>query len=147
MIRRPPRSTLFPYTTLFRSHRRHGSLQGERVAAQRHPHAEALGELDQVAVVDPGEGERIDAFCRDAVGHFVAHRFTSMCSVARSAGPAGARAPSNKSRAAALFWAALTARNEAAPASSIVTRSKPIAKPPCGGAPAASAARRKPNRA
>src|SRR5260370_29445380 len=23
MIRRPPRSTLFPYTTLFRSHRRH----------------------------------------------------------------------------------------------------------------------------
>src|SRR5689334_23754815 len=25
MIRRPPRSTLFPYTTLFRSHRRHGA--------------------------------------------------------------------------------------------------------------------------
>src|SRR5258708_24742762 len=24
MIRRPPRSTLFPYTTLFRSHARHG---------------------------------------------------------------------------------------------------------------------------
>src|SRR5260221_5177475 len=24
MIRRPPRSTLFPYTTLFRSHRHHG---------------------------------------------------------------------------------------------------------------------------
>src|SRR2546422_5338317 len=24
MIRRPPRSTLFPYTTLFRSHRAHG---------------------------------------------------------------------------------------------------------------------------
>src|SRR2546430_7482750 len=24
MIRRPPRSTLFPYTTLFRSHLRHG---------------------------------------------------------------------------------------------------------------------------
>src|SRR3712207_7046027 len=30
MIRRPPRSTLFPYTTLFRSHR------GQRVG-QRHP--------------------------------------------------------------------------------------------------------------
>src|SRR2546430_11196745 len=27
MIRRPPRSTLFPYTTLFRSHRRHGGVQ------------------------------------------------------------------------------------------------------------------------
>src|SRR3989449_5463332 len=26
MIRRPPRSTLFPYTTLFRSHFRHASL-------------------------------------------------------------------------------------------------------------------------
>src|SRR2546429_4607808 len=25
MIRRPPRSTLFPYTTLFRSHQRHGA--------------------------------------------------------------------------------------------------------------------------
>src|SRR2546430_7462932 len=27
MIRRPPRSTLFPYTTLFRSHDRDGRLQ------------------------------------------------------------------------------------------------------------------------
>src|SRR5260370_6013318 len=31
MIRRPPRSTLFPYTTLFRSQRRQG-------ARERHPH-------------------------------------------------------------------------------------------------------------
>src|SRR2546430_15945036 len=33
MIRRPPRSTLFPYTTLFRSHRRevsHAGLPGPR---------------------------------------------------------------------------------------------------------------------
>src|SRR3712207_7029733 len=36
MIRRPPRSTLFPYTTLFRSYRRalreaeYGSLEGDR---------------------------------------------------------------------------------------------------------------------
>src|SRR5258707_2879188 len=28
MIRRPPRSTLFPYTTLFRSHAASGVLQG-----------------------------------------------------------------------------------------------------------------------
>src|SRR5260370_15712573 len=27
MIRRPPRSTLFPYTTLFRSQSRHGKMQ------------------------------------------------------------------------------------------------------------------------
>src|SRR5437016_8642104 len=41
MIRRPPRSTLFPYTTLFRSH-----LQLERVVAlARHP-----GALGQQAV-------------------------------------------------------------------------------------------------
>src|SRR2546426_3360113 len=26
MIRRPPRSTLFPYTTLFRSHQRHAEI-------------------------------------------------------------------------------------------------------------------------
>src|SRR5690348_17981941 len=33
MIRRPPRSTLFPYTTLFRSRgRRHASLAAERAA-------------------------------------------------------------------------------------------------------------------
>src|SRR5256885_6982585 len=37
MIRRPPRSTLFPYTTLFRSHRRDrggvgGSCAGRRAA-------------------------------------------------------------------------------------------------------------------
>src|SRR2546430_8912634 len=41
MIRRPPRSTLFPYTTLFRSRSRHrpngpveGELTGERVALE-----------------------------------------------------------------------------------------------------------------
>src|SRR3712207_7182362 len=30
MIRRPPRSTLFPYTTLFRSHDRAGAPDGDR---------------------------------------------------------------------------------------------------------------------
>src|ERR1017187_10714464 len=36
MIRRPPRSTLFPYTTLFRSNRRHaGALAQCSVAARR----------------------------------------------------------------------------------------------------------------
>src|SRR5256886_4988246 len=38
MIRRPPRSTLFPYTTLFRSERRHGRevARGERRLARAH---------------------------------------------------------------------------------------------------------------
>src|SRR3712207_7932819 len=31
MIRRPPRSTLFPYTTLFRSSERLGALDGRRI--------------------------------------------------------------------------------------------------------------------
>src|SRR5690349_22769937 len=34
MIRRPPRSTLFPYTTLFRSHRRCSPLGAQPAAAR-----------------------------------------------------------------------------------------------------------------
>src|SRR2546427_9057213 len=36
MIRRPPRSTLFPYTTLFRSGVDHRAIQIERVAQRQH---------------------------------------------------------------------------------------------------------------
>src|SRR2546429_3404647 len=39
MIRRPPRSTLFPYTTLFRSHRHHAPSRGPDDA---HHNADAL---------------------------------------------------------------------------------------------------------
>src|SRR2546421_878835 len=35
MIRRPPRSTLFPYTTLFRSHRRRGADHHSEPRLQR----------------------------------------------------------------------------------------------------------------
>src|SRR3712207_8299574 len=49
MIRRPPRSTLFPYTTLFRSYFRHLlmllDLQADIVAS---PSQEALGRLSRV---------------------------------------------------------------------------------------------------
>src|SRR3712207_8978472 len=41
MIRRPPRSTLFPYTTLFRSGRRDAPRSDQR-AAPRPPHRLAL---------------------------------------------------------------------------------------------------------
>src|SRR2546421_2680541 len=53
MIRRPPRSTLFPYTTLFRSRARIQALLGERdvavgllreAIAQGYPHAHARSE-------------------------------------------------------------------------------------------------------
>src|SRR2546429_6884696 len=43
MIRRPPRSTLFPYTTLFRSRAR-GPDDGHRLAAP-HLHVDALEHL------------------------------------------------------------------------------------------------------
>src|SRR3712207_7123053 len=48
MIRRPPRSTLFPYTTLFRSER-----------AARLPAAKALAELGQPATLGLGEADRV----------------------------------------------------------------------------------------
>src|SRR3989454_10926613 len=45
MIRPPPRSTLFPYTTLFRSHRRkHPELHlAEATRERRHPRPERSG--------------------------------------------------------------------------------------------------------
>src|SRR2546422_8592530 len=49
MIRRPPRSTLFPYTTLFRSRRfgsRRGMTSGLRREVRRHPRCED-GERDE----------------------------------------------------------------------------------------------------
>src|SRR5688572_30870429 len=48
MIRRPPRSTLFPYTTLFRSRRQHHQRPGQR---ERHPRHEPR-------VARPAQGER-----------------------------------------------------------------------------------------
>src|SRR3712207_8068653 len=52
MIRRPPRSTLFPYTTLFRSLQRRGD-GGQCVARHRAGVAEA--EVDVLVAVDVGE--------------------------------------------------------------------------------------------
>src|SRR3712207_7210310 len=57
MIRRPPRSTLFPYTTLFRSHAGAGELQVgpgalgvDDAAARRHP--VHLARADRQAVAE-----------------------------------------------------------------------------------------------
>src|SRR3989442_7383455 len=47
MIRRPPRSTLFPYTTLFRSRRRNdvseGQFEARVVTIEQHQRAEEKG--------------------------------------------------------------------------------------------------------
>src|SRR5690242_21418960 len=60
MIRRPPRSTLFPYTTLFRSEpdRRHAGAGDE-------PHAQGGGDVRQERRHQPRLGELSGAaFCR-----------------------------------------------------------------------------------
>src|SRR5260370_29487669 len=49
MIRRPPRSTLFPYTTLFRSQHQsvaRGRAAGQRCAGARAPQDTARGDID-----------------------------------------------------------------------------------------------------
>src|SRR5436853_1465149 len=62
MLRRPPRSTLFPYTTLFRSAQELDHLRavdrGEDAAEHRNPHGPtglARGVVDRGA--DPGLGQ------------------------------------------------------------------------------------------
>src|SRR3712207_9059623 len=57
MIRRPPRSTLFPYTTLFRSKRLGGRNHLGLVATKKHPLTSSL----VVSVLDPKA-------CRDPLG-------------------------------------------------------------------------------
>src|SRR2546427_284352 len=62
MIRRPPRSTLFPYTTLFRSHRR---AARERVAAEQRDVAlpgckRCLDQCPLIGTVGRDEAQRVD---------------------------------------------------------------------------------------
>src|SRR2546422_4661979 len=53
MIRRPPRSTLFPYTTLFRSHRVAGDHRHPEVLQHE---GEGLRRLDEVRSSEPRDG-------------------------------------------------------------------------------------------
>src|SRR5436305_11932516 len=59
MLRRPPRSTLFPYTTLFRSHRRDGNAGvgdlDERL--YRHRHLQRSGRSRALSRVAPCRSE------------------------------------------------------------------------------------------
>src|SRR5690349_22861094 len=47
MIRRPPRSTLFPYTTLFRSRARRGTLFGDASQGRRVACADRVASADR----------------------------------------------------------------------------------------------------
>src|SRR5688572_32496129 len=62
MIRRPPRSTLFPYTTLFRSDDLAHELVAEDVALE-HRRDEAVVEV-QVGAADRGRGDTHDGVAR-----------------------------------------------------------------------------------
>src|SRR3712207_7870415 len=83
MIRRPPRSTLFPYTTLFRSRRARGAPAPSRRAhrtVQQHPHerpgedarmtstqqpaataAQPLTQDEQIAQLEIGKSTRLNS--------------------------------------------------------------------------------------
>src|SRR2546422_11577461 len=64
MIRRPPRSTLFPYTTLFRSARAR-----RNVVEPRHVGRPEVAEQDQVALQRPSQHERhLVAFAHPGLG-------------------------------------------------------------------------------
>src|SRR2546422_3517994 len=60
MIRRPPRSTLFPYTTLFRSLRRVGDVQPalHRLRLLHGPNRHTVGKREQLEL-------RLRSRCRD----------------------------------------------------------------------------------
>src|SRR5207247_1787917 len=120
--------------------------QRQAVTAQRDAHTESLRQLEQVAVVHAGERQRVHAFGGETADDVAAHGTTRMWSAAKSASRAGAGAPSNSARAAVVLGKAITSRKLVAPASNIVVRSNPMANPPWGGAPAASALSRNPNR-
>src|SRR3712207_7854760 len=68
MIRRPPRSTLFPYTTLFRSHSAAGARGGQAVHDADRGRVLDLGAWhggDWARGAGQGEGGRGDRDCRD----------------------------------------------------------------------------------
>src|SRR5438270_8767971 len=63
MIRRPPRSTLFPYTTLFRSPEHRGGHLAEVVRrhVRRHADRDARRAVDQQVGDPPRQDQRLEA--------------------------------------------------------------------------------------
>src|SRR3712207_7367049 len=72
MIRRPPRSTLFPYTTLFRSGRPHPLLDLQRAGEPAAVRVDLRGVRDQGGVPD-GEVLRARHLRGDPVGRSEEH--------------------------------------------------------------------------
>src|SRR2546430_8861007 len=86
MIRRPPRSTLFPYTTLFRStlhepggvqYRRH---RGPPEDQRRHPH-QGQPEQDGLAVADRKSTRLNSSHSQISYAVFCLKKNTNLCTV------------------------------------------------------------------
>src|SRR2546422_8574015 len=72
MIRRPPRSPLFPYTTLFRSERLERRHRRELPAADRKPQSVAGDGIDESSGV-AGEQQTVDVAGVDVDGERAEH--------------------------------------------------------------------------
>src|SRR2546430_3663797 len=107
MIRRPPRSTLFPYTTLFRSH-----LRSDRAGARRR----ARARLDGAGSGEPRGTARARVVRRTGrVSAGVARRVRRDRVVADAVGPARARPARADRRAAGRAARRRSRRADAAP--------------------------------
>src|SRR3712207_38601 len=83
MIRRPPRSTLFPYTTLFRSaHEEHDLLRDRLLALRQRVDLAVLDDLDDLLLdrlADPAQALRaaVERELRDRPGGLRSEEHTS----------------------------------------------------------------------
>ena len=68
MIRRPPRSTLFPYTTLFRSENTEPDLEGYEIWRSREPN----GGYVRIATVGRRSTDYLDDDVRNGTTYFYA---------------------------------------------------------------------------
>src|SRR5256885_6599683 len=77
MIRRPPRSTLFPYTTPFRSAQRsnHAAAQNDDLRVKKIDHAANGGAKGASGVIDQTRGDRV--FLGEHFGELRAAQFRS----------------------------------------------------------------------
>src|SRR2546425_3814006 len=66
MIRRPPRSTLFPYTTLFRSHHADTERYEDREHADAHRDARAVHQARPHVPAEPVRADRMEDAVRVA---------------------------------------------------------------------------------
>src|SRR5436190_4526839 len=122
---------------------------GERIlrAGDALPEARRVGALEQqhveLVAVDDDEHRLRDLERLQLAGPCVFLR--RMCSSRSCFSSTGPGALVSRSWARCVFGKAITSRSDSAPVISITKRSRPIAMPPCGGAPYCSASSRKPN--